>query len=168
MPGNPLKKPQKRKFVVRREPRYRAHIATGIVALLGAGWPQIPAMAAVIAGLILVGILQGIVVAVGLNPVITTLAAGAIIFGVVSELTGGGIVRAGDNAASWGAGTIAGIPIEVLAFLAFTAIVTIVMARTVTGRETVLVGANRATAEISGISFTRVTTSFTSPNPRVL
>jgi ribose transport system permease protein len=129
----------------------------GFVALLGAGWPQIPAMVAVIAGLVLVGALQGIVVAVGLNPVITTLAAGAIIFGVVSELTGGGIVRAGDNAASWGAGTIAEIPIEVLAFLAFTAIVTLVMARTVTGRETVLVGANRATAEISGISFTRVT-----------
>lgn len=129
----------------------------GFVALLGAGWPQIPAMAAVIAGLVVVGILQGIVVAVGLNPVITTLAAGAIIFGVVSELTGGGIVRAGDNAASWGAGTIADIPIEVLAFLAFTAIVTLVMARTVTGRETILVGANRATAEISGISFTRVT-----------
>ena len=31
------------------------------------------------------------------------------------------------------------------------------MSRTVTGRETTLIGANRATAEISGISFTRVT-----------
>jgi ribose transport system permease protein len=104
-----------------------------------------------------VGMLQGAIIAVGLNPVITTLAAGAIIFGVVSELSGGGIVRVGDNPVSWGAGTIAGVPLEVLIFVIFTALVSLVMARTVTGRETILVGANRPTAEISGISFTRVT-----------
>jgi ribose transport system permease protein len=119
--------------------------------------PQVLAVIIVVAELVVVGVLQGFVVAVGLNPVITTLAAGAIIFGVVSELTGGGIVRMGENAVSWGTGTIAGVPIEVLTFLVFTAIVTLIMARTVTGRETVLVGANRATAAISGISFTRIT-----------
>jgi ribose transport system permease protein len=127
------------------------------VVLVGAGVPQVLAVIIVVAELVVVGVLQGFVVAVGLNPVITTLAAGAIIFGVVSELTGGGIVRMGENAVSWGTGTIAGVPIEVLTFLVFTAIVTLIMARTVTGRETVLVGANRATAAISGISFTRVT-----------
>ena len=63
------------------------------VALLGAGWPQLPAILIVVVGLVVVGVLQGAIVAAGLNPVITTLAAGAIIFGVVSELTGGGIVR---------------------------------------------------------------------------
>jgi ribose transport system permease protein len=127
------------------------------VALIGAGWPQLLAMAVVIVGLIIVGVLQATVVAVGLNPVITTLAAGAIIFGVVSNLTGGGIVRVGQYPVSWGGGTIAEIPIEVLVFLIFTVLVTIVMSGTVTGRETTLVGANRATAEISGISFARVT-----------
>jgi ribose transport system permease protein len=127
------------------------------VSLLGAGWDQLPAILVVVAGLVVVGVLQGAVVAAGLNPVITTLAAGAIIFGVVSELTGGGIVRVGANRVSWGAGTIAGIPIEVLIFLIFTALVTLLMSGTVTGRETTLVGANRATAEISGISFARVT-----------
>jgi ribose transport system permease protein len=127
------------------------------VALLGAGWAQLSAILLVIAGLVVVGILQGIVVAAGLNPVITTLAAGAIIFGVVSEATEGGIVRVGDNHVAWGGSTVAGIPIEVIVFLVVTILVTVLMSRTVTGRETTLVGANRATAEISGISFARVT-----------
>lgn len=128
------------------------------VWLLGAGWPQPLAMLVVIAGSIVVGILQGVIVAGGLNPVITTLAAGAIIFGVASELTGGGIVQVRDNGASWGGKDFLGIPIEVLVFLIFTAAVTWLMSRTVIGRETVLVGANRATARISGISHARVTT----------
>lgn len=127
------------------------------VALLATGWGQVPAILVVVLGLIAVGILQGVIIAVGLNPVITTLAAGAIIFGVVSELSGGGIVTVGGNGVSWGSATIAGVPIEVLIFLIFTAVVTLVMQRTVTGRETILIGANRRTAEISGISFTRVT-----------
>ena len=127
------------------------------VVLIGLGWPQIVAMLAVVTLLIAIGILQGLVVAAGLNPVITTLAAGAIIFGVVSQLTGGGIVRMGEYRVGWGGSDIAGMPIEVLVFLAFTMIVTLLMSRTVIGRETMLVGANRATAEISGISYAQVT-----------
>lgn len=127
------------------------------VAMLGAGWGVVPAIVAVIVLLVAVGMIQGAIIAAGLNPVITTLAAGAIIFGVVSELTRGGIVRAGDNAIDWDQASVAGIPVEVLIFILFTVLVTFVMQRTVTGRETTLIGANRATAEISGISFTRVT-----------
>ena len=127
------------------------------VALLGAGWHQAPAIFVVIVGLIVVGIIQGFVVAAGLNPIITTLAAGAIIFGVVSEMTGGWIVLAGDNFVAWGSSNVVGIPIQVLIFFVFTVLVTLLMSRTVVGRETMLVGANRATAQISGISFTRVT-----------
>lgn len=127
------------------------------VAMLGAGWGVVPAVAAVIVLLVAVGILQGVIIAAGLNPVITTLAAGAIIFGVVSELTRGGIVRAGQNAINWDDAYVAGVPVEVLIFVLFTVLVTFVMQRTVTGRETTLIGASRATAEISGISFSRVT-----------
>jgi ribose transport system permease protein len=127
------------------------------VALVGDGWAQPLAILVVIAGSVVVGVLQGVIVATGLNPIITTLAAGAIIFGVVTEITGAGIVRAGDNLVSWGSSTVVGIPIQVLIFLIFTIVVSVLMSRTVTGRETMLVGANRATARISGISFTRVT-----------
>lgn len=127
------------------------------VALLGAGWAQIPAIAAVVLGLVVIGMVQGAVVAAGLNPVITTLAAGAIMFGVVSEMTGGGIVTMGGYKVPWASAEILGVPLEVLIFLLFTALVTLLMNRTVMGRETILIGANRATAEISGISFARVT-----------
>ena len=127
------------------------------VALLGAGWHQFSTILVVFFGLMMIGVVQGVVVAAGMNPVITTLAAGAIIFGVVSEATEGRIVSVGDNPATWGGGDVIGIPIVILVFVVFTALVTLVMSRTVTGRETILVGANRATAEISGISFTRVT-----------
>ena len=127
------------------------------VAMLGAGWGVVPAIVAVIVLLVAVGVLQGAIIAAGLNPVITTLAAGAIIFGVVSELTRGGIVRAGQNAIDWDQASVVGIPVEVLIFILFTGLVGFVMQRTVAGRETTLIGANRATAEISGISFTRVT-----------
>lgn len=127
------------------------------VVLIGAGWPTLPAVVVVMAGMIAIGVVQGAIVAAGLNPVITTLAAGAIIFGTVSELTGGQIVRMGPNGYDWSETDILGVPLEVLAFLLFTAAVTLLMSRTVLGRETVLVGANRATAEIAGISFARVT-----------
>jgi ribose transport system permease protein len=130
------------------------------IAMLDAGWGQPAAIMLVLIGTIAIGAAQGAVVAAGFNPVITTLAAGAIIFGVVSEITEGRIVNVGDHPVSWGGGDIAPwlpIPIVVLVFVAFTAAVTLVMSRTVIGRETILVGANRATAEISGISFARVT-----------
>lgn len=127
------------------------------VALLGAGWNQAAAIVLVLLGTVLIGVFQGVVVAAGFNPVITTLAAGAIIFGVVSEITEGRIVNVRDNPVSWGGGDIGGVPIVVLVFVVFTALVTLVMSRSVIGRKTILVGANRATAEISGISFARVT-----------
>jgi ribose transport system permease protein len=127
------------------------------VTLIGRGWAQPSAILAVVGGTVVVGVLQGVVVAAGLNPIITTLAAGAIIFGFVSSATGGGIVRVGDFPISWGGGEIAGVPLEVLVFILFTAVVTLLMSKTVTGRKTMLVGANKATAEISGISFAWVT-----------
>lgn len=127
------------------------------LALISVGTPQLLAIPAVIVLLILVGAAQGVLVAGGLNPIITTLAAGAIMFGVVSEATGGGIVRAGAYAVSWGSATVAGIPIQVLVFILFTVVVSLLMTRTVIGRKTVLVGANRRTARISGISATKVT-----------
>ncbi len=127
------------------------------VALLGEGWNQLATILVVLFGLVAIGMLQGVVVAAGMNPVITTLAAGAIIFGVVSEATEGRIVSVRDYPATWGGGDVIGIPIVILVFVVFTALLTLMMSRTVTGRETILVGANRATAEISGISLARVT-----------
>ncbi|MCL4188474.1 MAG: ABC transporter permease [Rhodobacteraceae bacterium] len=129
----------------------------GFVVLIGWGWPDWLAVGAVIAGMVAIGMVQGVLVAAGLNPVITTLAAGAILFGTVSELTGGRIVRMGPARPAWGGGEVLGIPLEILVLVLFTGAVTLLMSRSVIGRQTILVGANRATAAVSGISHARVT-----------
>ena len=129
----------------------------GFIFLIAEGWNQPLAIVAVVAGLVLIGVLQGAIVSAGLNPILTTLAAGAIIFGVVAELTDGKVIRMGANRVGWGNNEIVGIPLEVIVFLVVTAAVTVLMAKTVIGRQTVLTGANANTAEISGISFRRIT-----------
>jgi ribose transport system permease protein len=131
--------------------------AIAFIAIVEDGHNQALAVLAVTALLVAIGVGQGLIVAAGLNPVITTLAAGAIIYGLVADWTGGQVVSVGAHAVSWGDMKIIGLPIEVFIFIAFTAIVTVVMAKTVLGRQTYLTGANRATAELSGISFARVT-----------
>ncbi len=129
----------------------------GFIFLIAEGWNQPLAIVAVIAGLVLIGVLQGAIVSAGLNPILTTLATGAIIFGVVAELTDGKVIRMGANRVGWGNNEIVGIPLEVIVFLVVTVVVTVLMAKTVIGRQTVLTGANANTAEISGISFRRIT-----------
>ena len=129
----------------------------GFIFLIAEGWNQSLAIVAVIAGLVLIGVLQGAIVSAGLNPILTTLATGAIIFGVVAELTDGKVIRMGANRVGWGNNEIVGVPLEVIVFLVVTVVVTVLMAKTVIGRQTVLTGANANTAEISGISFRRIT-----------
>jgi ribose transport system permease protein len=127
------------------------------VALVAHGLPPALAIVIVVAALLVVGAIQGLVVAAGLNPVITTLAAGAIIFGVVADATNGRIVSIGKHAVSWGDATVVGIPVEVLVFALVTIVVGLLVSRTVAGREMTLCGANKATAVASGISYRRVT-----------
>jgi ribose transport system permease protein len=129
----------------------------GFIFLISEGWSQPLAMLAVVAGLVMIGVLQGAIVSAGLNPVLTTLAAGAIIFGVVAELTEGRVIRMGQNRVDWGNDEVLGIPLEVIVFVAVTAAVTILIGKTVIGRQTLLTGANSDSAEISGISFRNVT-----------
>jgi ribose/xylose/arabinose/galactoside ABC-type transport system permease subunit len=129
----------------------------GFIYLIAQGWSQPVAMLAVLAGLVVIGIAQGLIVSAGLNPVLTTLAAGAIIFGVVAELTGGRVIRMGDRSVGWGNDEVLGVPLEVVVFAVVTIAVTLLVTKTVIGRHTVLTGANRESAEISGISFRGVT-----------
>lgn len=129
----------------------------GFVFLIAEGWSQPVAMLAVVGGLVVIGIVQGAIVSAGLNPVLTTLAAGAIIFGIVAELTEGRVIRMGQNQVGWGNDEVLGIPLEVVVFAIVTVVVTLLMSKTVIGRHTVLTGANREAAAISGISFRTVT-----------
>jgi ribose transport system permease protein len=128
-------------------------------AMIGAGLNVALAILAVIAALALTGLAQGLIVAAGLNPVITTLAAGAIIFGGVSTIAGTSEVTFGGHQISWLTDSQPlGLPLPIYVFVAVTAIVSFLIHRTVLGRQIVLTGANRDTARVSGIPVRTVTT----------
>jgi len=111
------------------------------------------ALAAVLAALV-VGIAQGFIVGLGLNPVVVTLAAGAIIYGATAIITGGEVVAARSRELGrFATFAIVGIPLPVFVLVAFTALAWFVTERTRIGRNVHLLGSNKETARNSGISF---------------
>jgi ribose transport system permease protein len=112
----------------------------------------VSAFAAILAALV-VGLGQGFIVGLGLNPVVVTLAAGAIIYGSTAILTGGEVV-AGESRdiGRFATFAVAGIPLPVLVLIAFTALAWFLTERTTIGRHIHLLGSNKDTARNSGIS----------------
>jgi ribose/xylose/arabinose/galactoside ABC-type transport system permease subunit len=126
--------------------------------LLSVGVPLAAAIVIVIVALGIIGVLQGLFVAVGLNPMITTLAAGAVIFGLGTLVTGGRVVSAPSVDTSWMAlASPFGLPLPIFIFVAFTILVALFIDRTVVGRDISLAGANRETARLSGVSHRKAT-----------
>ncbi|UOR01331.1 ABC transporter permease [Leucobacter allii] len=124
--------------------------ATGSI-LLGA--------AAAVVVLCLVGLAQGLVVAAGLNPIITTLAVGTIIFGLVTLFTNGEVVVPQGIDIGWLAvSNFLGLPLPVYIFAVYLLINWFLMERSLVGRRIMLMGANKQTAVNSGISVRRTTT----------
>lgn len=128
-----------------------------LIVLLNNGFPVAAAIAMMVAGVVLIGVIQALLIAAGLNPIITTLAAASVILGTTNTLSGSKPVALAGPELGWGNASVAGIPIEVLVFGIFTVLVNILFTRTTLGRATVLTGSNRRTAAISGLSFRRVT-----------
>jgi ribose/xylose/arabinose/galactoside ABC-type transport system permease subunit len=124
-----------------------------LLALLSAGVPIWIGVIAVLGLQLVVGVIQGLIVSAGLNPVITTLAAGSVIYGVLTVITTGTVVTApGSNLSKVAIGSLLSIPIPVYIFVVYTLVMWFLVDRTVIGRRTTLVGANRLTAGISGVS----------------
>lgn len=106
----------------------------------------------------LLGALQGGIIAMGANPIITTLGAGALLAGLAGLATGGKNVPIQSAVVEWiGNGRVLGVPTQTWAFLVTVAVAWWVVNKTRFGRETVLIGANRATAYAAGINVARVT-----------
>lgn len=123
------------------------------LTVVGAGQPILLAVVAALVVLIAIGVVQAIVVAAGLNPVITTLATGSIIFGIATFVTGGKVVTANGADIGWIAtGGFLGLPLPVYVFFVFTIVVTFLVERTVPGRRVTLIGSNKESAKVSGIS----------------
>lgn len=130
-------------------------VLSGIVflAVAKATGSVLLAVLVALAASLLLGLAQALIVGAGLNPVITTLAFGAIVYGCVAVGTGGEVVTAGSVPVTWLATTsVLGLPLPVVIFIVLTALVSFLSGRTVVGRRLRLLGENRATAVTSGIS----------------
>lgn len=98
------------------------------------------------------GAVQGGIIALGADPIITTLAFGSFFRGLASVVSGNQNVLLGTNAAQWlGTGRPLGIPTQSWAFVILTLLAWFVLQKTRIGRLLVLTGANRAAATASGL-----------------
>jgi ribose transport system permease protein len=126
--------------------------------LLQSGLPFLFALGMTLVLGVVLGILQGVVVSAGANPIVTTLGAGALLAGLAGLATGGKSLRISDDATAWiGNARPFGVPTQTWAFLIVVVIAFMIMRSTRFGRAAVLVGANRATAELAGVPIARVT-----------
>lgn len=136
-----------------------ATVAAIILAIFmadGLGWPL--AFALIFLIVIVIGALQGLAVAYGANPIITTLGAGAALAALGSIISGNATkVFDGSSISGLGTGVFLRIPSQTWMFLALTVIAALVLTRTRIGRTVVMTGANAKAARASGLSVRRGT-----------
>jgi ribose/xylose/arabinose/galactoside ABC-type transport system permease subunit len=124
------------------------------IASVAGGLPVLVAFLVTVIALVAISALQGVFIAAGLNPMITTLAGGAVIFGLATVATGGTVVSAPTGDFRWIAlSSPLGLPLPIYVFIVFTILATLLIDKTVVGRKVLLAGANRETARLSGVSF---------------
>lgn len=126
-------------------------------AMITAGQPFVLALLAVFLVAAMLGFVQGYLISRGLNPIVTTLAFGSVLFGAVVWFAGNRTLTLTDNPmAAIGGGLTFGIPNQALIFLVVLAIGTWFLSRTTLGRQIVLTGANTKAAELMGIPTRRI------------
>jgi ribose transport system permease protein len=98
------------------------------------------------------GAVQGGIIALGADPIITTLAFGGFFRGLASVVSQNQNILLGTNAAQWlGTGRPLGVPTQSWAFLILTPLAWVALQKTRIGRVLLLSGANRAAAKASGL-----------------
>jgi simple sugar transport system permease protein/ribose transport system permease protein len=98
------------------------------------------------------GAIQGGIISLGADPIITTLAFGAFFRGVASLVTNNKNIILGTKAAEWlGTGRPLGIPTQSWAFVILTLLAWFILLKTRFGRQLLLIGANRAAAAATGL-----------------
>lgn len=105
----------------------------------------------------LVGALQGYAIGgFGANPIVLTIAAVAVLEGLVVVFSSGGTITPPDGAYSFLNATLAGLPISFYVLLAVVAAVELVMRRTGFGKRVYMVGDNGEAARSAGFEIGRV------------
>lgn len=98
------------------------------------------------------GAIQGVLIGIGGNPIVVTLGAAGILYGVASWWSDNLVIAfRRPNDAEWlGTGSILGIPNITIAFVLITILAEFVLRKTSFGRQVYLVGASRATGHATG------------------
>ena len=129
-------------------------------ASLGWGWAWPAALLLALLIGAVTGLVQGVFVAFGANPIIVTIAAGAAIFGLAAVATNSRAQLIQGDSVRWlGDGQPLGVPITTWTFVLLAVIAQVVLVKTRYGRSTMLVGSNRATARSVGLPIGRVSTA---------
>jgi len=120
--------------------------------LIAAGWGLIPSILGTLVVAVGAGIIQGIIVGIGGNPIVVTLGAAGIIFGLASWYSDNSVIlMKRPHPAEWmGTGQVLGVPNVTWAFVILAIIAEVILRYTNFGRSTFLVGASKATAKASG------------------
>jgi len=128
-------------------------ILFAVATVAGLGVPA--AILLTIATAILAGILQGMVINVIGNPIITTIAFGAVFGGLAAFMSGNTLIRVHDDAAlaalRFGTARPLGIPTQSWAFFALALLSWFAIRTTRVGRLITLSGASPAAAAASGL-----------------
>jgi ribose transport system permease protein len=120
--------------------------------LMHAGLGLVASIAATLLMACVGGAVQGGIIAFGADPIITTLAFGALFRGLASLVTGNQNIALGTRTAEWlGTGRPLGIPTQSWAFVILTLAAWFVIDKTRFGRQVVLTGANREAATATGL-----------------
>jgi simple sugar transport system permease protein/ribose transport system permease protein len=131
-----------------------------LAVLMSLGLPFSIAVLLTFAIATVVGAVQGVIIAMGANPIITTLGASALLAGLAGLTTNGVNIPIESELVAWiGNARLIGVPTQTWAFVVAIGIAWWVINKTRFGHETVLLGANSASTRASGISVARVTVS---------
>jgi len=98
------------------------------------------------------GGLQGLLIGRGGNPIVVTLGAAGILYGIASWWSDNLVISfRRPNDAEWlGTGSIMGIPNITITFIVIAIVAELVLRKTSFGREVYLIGANRAAGKATG------------------
>ena len=127
-------------------------------ALIGTSVGLAGAIVFTLAIMATIGVIQGMLVAAGANPIITTLAAGAAILGIQQWGTEGSVLNISSDGSDWiGLGKPLGLPVQTWAFAVVTLGAVLLLSRTRIGQTITLVGASKKAARAAGLGVARAT-----------
>jgi len=114
----------------------------------------VQALAVTLGVAVLIGFLQGAIVGLGGNPIVVTLGAAGIIFGLASWVSNNAVIQIErPHPAEWlGTGLTFTVPNVTWAFIILAVVGEIILRYTSFGRSCYLVGANKDTAKATGYS----------------